>query len=154
MKRNPDNLPRSDLNVQELLGNKARPIDPANAVPGFRQAVARLGDDGNMQLNAPFDEFAPIIEDWIRQSFGDVNYERAVEGIRVMRDEAVELEVPEFFNSFMRSLKSKLLGGQLGGDRKEMWFKLRRYKLGLIERRISPVSDVDDQIAQEFLSAR
>jgi ATP-dependent DNA helicase 2 subunit 2 len=42
-----------------------------------------------------------------------------------MREEMKELEEPAPFNDFFRERKKKVLGGELGGDRKEMWYSIR-----------------------------
>lgn len=95
-----------------------------------------------------------IIRGYIKSSMGDSGYGRAVEAISVMREEALEHEEPGLFNEFMVGLKKELLSGGLGGDRGEMWFSLRRSKLGLIQRRETSNSEVDEDAAKAFLSAK
>lgn len=71
-----------------------------------------------------------------------------------MRQEMIEMEEPEIWNDFIRGLKGKLLGEDLGGDRREMWWEIRRHKLGLIERKASEPSTVNEEEAKAFLSSR
>lgn len=128
-------------------------ISSTNAIPEFKRSLDAATT--TEQIKESFTQFGPIIEGWIKDSFGDSGYERAVEGIRNMREEGISMEEPELYNDFMRSLKSKLLTEQLGGDRQEMWFKLRVYKLGLLDKKTSASSTVtEEEEAQHFLSAR
>ena len=59
-----------------------------------------------------------------------------------------EMEEPGLYNDFVRKLKDKLLGEQLGGERREMWWRIRVNRLGLIDKKLCPVSDVDEQDAR------
>lgn len=86
-----------------------------------------------------------IITDYIQYSVGDSGYGRAVEAIRVMREELTELEEPGTFNAFIRELKAKILKGELGGDRKEMWWRIRANRLGLIDKKACPVSEISEE---------
>lgn len=88
-----------------------------------------------------------IVEKIIINSVGDSAYDRAAESIGVMREECIEMEEPGVFNDFARGLKKKLLSEELGGDRREMWYKMRVSKLGLIGKTVSEVSNVDEEEA-------
>lgn len=90
-----------------------------------------------------------IIEDQIRHSLGDVNYDRVIEGLGVMREELISYEEPASYNDFMRQLKEKLLKEELGGDRRELWWLVRRSKLGLIDKEQSDRSEVTEEEAKE-----
>jgi len=100
-------------------------------------------------------QMAAIIEAQISHSLGDSGYGRAMEGLRVMREELIELEEPGVWNAFVRELKRKILKGELGGERREMWWEVRKNRLGLVEKRVSALSDVTEEEAKEvsfFLS--
>ena len=71
-----------------------------------------------------------------------------------MREELIEMEEPEAYNEFVRELKGQLLGEKLGGDRREMWGEIRRNKLGLIEKKSSERSRVEEEEARAFLAGR
>ncbi len=143
--------PLSGLDVDALLGRE-RPQQPSisaeNAVPEFKQRLAAACEletivDSSRQL-------AAIIRDcYITPSLGDSGYERAIEAIRVMRDELVEMDEPGLFNDFMRQLKTSLLAGKLGGDRTELWWRLRQAGLGLVDSRLSERADVSEAEARE-----
>ena len=79
-------------------------------------------------------QLSSIIESQIKDSFGDRNYGQAVAELSVLRQELIELEEPEMYNEFMTGLKRKLLAEELGGDRLEMWWLVRKERLGLIEK--------------------
>lgn len=96
---------------------------------------------------------AGIIENLIRHSLGDANYDRVIEGLGTMRDELVDYEEPAAYNDFLRKLKEKILGEELGGDRKELWWLIRRKKLGLIDKEMSERSEVEAKEAKEVSSS-
>lgn len=133
--------------MDELLGREKRvKISAENAVPEFKQMLATTED-----INAIKDasnQMADIIRSYIRHSIGDSGYGRATEAVRVMREELTELEEPGIFNDFMTDLKKKIFGGELGGERREMWLRIRANRLGLIDERTSPLSDVTEEAAK------
>ena len=143
--------PLSGLNVEELFRKEKRgkKIDPSNAVPEFKQMLD-LAEDESVIPEA-MKQMTTIVEDQIKNSFGDSKYNQALEGISTMRLAMVEMEEPKLYNDMLRGLKSKLLAGELGGDRKEMWYLVRRHMVGLIDKKSSPVSDVSPEQADEFL---
>lgn len=95
-----------------------------------------------------------VIRDVVTSSFGGNADDRVLEHMGVMREELIEFEEPELYNSFARDLKKRLLSGELGGDRREMWWKIRKAKLGLIHGRESEVSKVAEDEAKEVCLAR
>lgn len=66
-----------------------------------------------------------------------------------MRGEMIELEEPAVYNGFIRELKRKLLAGELGGDRREMWSEVRKNHLGLVEKRHLESSEVGEEEANK-----
>jgi ATP-dependent DNA helicase 2 subunit 2 len=90
-----------------------------------------------------------IIRSLITHSLGDSGYGRAVENLTVMREELIEMEEPGLYNDFVVDLKKKLLAGELGGDRRDMLWEIRKAKLGLIEKKTSEVSNVTEEEAME-----
>lgn len=142
--------PLSGLNVEELFRKEKRTkIDPENAIPEFKQALA-IADS----LDAVKDfmmQMAAIVEDRIRHSFGDSGYARAVEELGVMRQEMIELEEPGPYNDMLRELKRKIMAEELGGNRKEMWWLVRKSKVGLIDKKALHVSGVTEEEANDFL---
>lgn len=144
--------PLSGLNIEELLGREKRvKLSPENAVPEFKQALNTT--DSVEDIKSITNQFSTIIQDYIRHSMGDNGYGRAVEAVRVMKEELIELEEPGVFNDFMRNLKKKIFAEELGGDRKEMWYRIRVNKLGLIDKRTTDLSDVTEEEAKKFLSS-
>ena len=66
-----------------------------------------------------------------------------------MRQEMIELEEPGVYNTILRQLKGKLLKGELGGERKDFWYEVRKNRLGLVDRKASERSDVTEDEARE-----
>lgn len=154
-----DIKPLSGLDVGALLGNNSNngdrkkiKITRENPIPEFRQAL-----DAAESVDALRDavkQLSAIIETQITDSFGDVAYGKALEELGTMRSEMIDMEEPEAYNDFVRTLKRKLLGEELGGDRRDMWLEMRKNKLGLIEKKVSDKSGVDEDEAKAFLSFR
>jgi Ku C terminal domain like. len=118
-----------------------------NAIPEFKQALAATVDID--AVAGVVKQMSAIIEDQIRHSLGDANYDRVVEQLGVMRDELVAYEEPKLYNELIRQLKEKILKEELSGDRRELWWLIRRSKLGLIDKNMSEQSDVSEEEAKE-----
>lgn len=145
--REPDR-PLSGLDVDELLqGQKRVRISPENAIPEFKQSLLSTNDVSTIKDAAK--QMSAIIEDQIKNSLGDMNYGRVVEGLGTMRDEMIDYEEPQLYNEFIRELKQKLLDDQLNGDRREVWWLVRRHKIGLIDNEASNHSKVTVEEARE-----
>ena len=147
--------PLSGLDVGSLLSkgkSKTNKITRENPIPEFRQALDNAESEDSVRDAVK--QLSDIVEAQIRDSFGDIAYGKAVEELSTMRSEMIEMEEPAAYNEFIRSLKGKLLGEELGGDRREMWFEIRKNKLGLIEKKSSEQSSVDEDEAKAFLSSR
>ena len=153
-KRNRNEIkPLSGLDVGALLSNKrSKKMTRENPIPEFRQALDNLESEDAIRDVAK--QFCAIIEAQIKDSFGDIAYGKAVEELSVMRSEMIDMEEPGAYNDLIGALKGKLLGEELGGDRREMWFEIRKNKLGLIDKKTSDKSSVDEDEAKAFLSSK
>ena len=89
-------------------------------------------------------QLGEIIQEQIRTSFGDINYARAIEEMDVMRKELIELEEPQVWNEWIKKLKGRVLRGELGGDRREMWAEIRKHNLGLVSRKENVIAGVGE----------
>lgn len=143
--------PFSGLNIEELLqsdsGKKSNQISPQNAIPGFRQMLDVVEDISG--IRDAVTQLGSIIETQIKDSFGDINYGRAIEELDIMRSEMIEIEEPAIYNDFVRTLKTKLLKGELSGDRRDMWYELKKAELGLIDSKQSESSTVTQEDAKQ-----
>lgn len=144
--------PISGLDVDALLGEEERKeeIDPDNAVPEFKQMLAATEEVAQIEEAAK--QMGAIITTFITESFGDAKYARAMECLGVMREELTNLEEPGLYNTFVRDMKKQLLSGDLGGDRRDFWFKVRWSRMGLIDKKQSEVSTVSSEEADEVSS--
>jgi ATP-dependent DNA helicase 2 subunit 2 len=142
--------PLSGLNVEDLFRKEKRAkISPENPIPEFKQALAIT--DSLDAVKDAVRQMTAIIEDQIRHSFGDSAYERAVEELGVIRQEMIDLEEPGLYNDMLKELKRKIMTEELGGNRREMWWFIRKNRVSLIDKRTSPVSDVTEEEANTFL---
>lgn len=145
--------PLSDLDVAALLAQdpmrNTKRIDPRNAIPEFVQLFESI-----VELDDMYDackQLKYIIFDWIRQSMGSTDYGRALEGIGAMRAQMIDMEEPAPFNDFMKELKKKILGGELGGDRAEMWYRIKVNKVYPISTAEFSSSEFTEEEAKTFL---
>lgn len=141
--------PLSGLDVDALLSlePKRTKISTENAIPEFKQTLSRADT-----VDAIYDavqQMAKIIEAQITHSLGHSNYDRVIEGLGTMREELVDYEEPSVYNDFVRQLKNKLLREELGGDRRELWWFVRKGKLGLIGKSEVDTSSVEESEVQE-----
>lgn len=144
--------PLSGLDVDSLLHQEKRVrISPNNAIPEFKQTLAQAENIETMKDAVK--QMRSILEDQIRHSLGDANYDRVTEGLGVVREELIAYEEPGLYNDLIRKVKEALLKEKLGGDRRELWWLLKRSKLGLIEQRESELSEVTEEEAKKFMSA-
>lgn len=144
--------PLSGLDVEGLFRKEKRTkLSPDNAIPEFKQILA--SSDSLETVQDAVTQMTAILEDQIRHSLGDGSYDRVAEGLGVMRQELLELEEPALYNDALRRLKSKIFAEELGGNRREMWWYIRKGRLGLIDKRSTPVSDVSPEEADSFMTA-
>jgi ATP-dependent DNA helicase 2 subunit 2 len=140
--------PLSGLDVDELLHREKRTkISPNNAIPEFKQMLSTA--ETIDAIRDAVSQMEEIIEDQIRNSFADANYDRVIEELGVLREELVAYEEPVLFNDFLRKLKDKMLKEELGGDRQELWWLIRRHRVGLIDKKTSERADVTEEEARE-----
>lgn len=68
-----------------------------------------------------------------------------------MRSELIELEEVGIYNEWVVNLRKKVLGGQLGGDRKELWREVGKNRVGLVENKEVEVGrgGVDEEEARK-----
>ncbi|KXH66017.1 Ku70/Ku80 N-terminal alpha/beta domain-containing protein [Colletotrichum salicis] len=151
--------PLSGLDVDALLGttskstpNKRPKITPENAIPDLKRALALAEDESEIRDAAK--QMAAVVAQLVTDSFGDSQYARASENLSVLRRGLVELEEPGVYNDLIKDLKKKMLSGELGGDRREMWWRVRTSRLGLIDQGTSEVSNVKSEEADEFLKSK
>ncbi|QPH01427.1 hypothetical protein C2857_005627 [Epichloe festucae Fl1] len=146
--------PISGLDVDALLGegDKKGKVSEDNPVPDFKRALGDASEED--EIKDASNQMGVIIRSLITDSFGDSKYAQATECLGVMRDELINMEEPEMYNSFVRDLKKGLLSGALGGDRRDFWFKVRWSRLGMIDQDQSDVSNVTHEEAEEFYKSR
>lgn len=148
-------VPRSGLDIDALLKqpeHKRAKIDSNNAIPEFRQ-ILDTSDNENVVKDAA-KQMGQVIRDLISDSMGDLNYDRAIEDLGVFREGMVDFELPDVFNAYLLDLKKKILSGELGGDRRELWWMLKGKGLGLIDNSTAESSTVTPEEAAEVSTAR
>ncbi|KAJ9154876.1 ATP-dependent DNA helicase II subunit 2 [Pleurostoma richardsiae] len=146
--------PVGGLDIEALLKkNKKGKISSDNSIPEFKQMLSTSEDES--QIADAVKQMGQIVRSLITNSTGDSGYAMAIENIGVMREQLVDFEEPALYNDFMKDLKKRLLAGELGGDRREMWWKIAYPgNLGLIDTKESEASDVTEKEAKEFLEKR
>lgn len=148
--------PLSDLDVNALLAQdqsrQKKRIDPKNAIPEFKQILANTEDIEDVREACA--QLKRILFDWIRYSTGDSGYGRAIEAIRVMREDVLGMDEPAVFNDMLGELKGMLLRGELGGERREMWWRVRQNRLRPITSAETETSEIGEGEARDMMSAK
>lgn len=152
-----DNKPKpiSGLDVDALLQadvkqrkQERRALDPRNAIPEFSQMVEYAEDVAGIEEAVR--QMGGVIRALVTDSFGDGAYDRAVEHLGALRARMIQMEEPDLYNAFLRDFKTRLLAGELGGNRKELWWTIRHARmLGLIDSNASEASEVTPEEAAE-----
>ncbi|KAK3069934.1 ATP-dependent DNA helicase yku80 [Teratosphaeriaceae sp. CCFEE 6253] len=130
--------PLSELDVGALLAQdpkrKSKRIDPNNAIPEFLQVIQGATVDGadEAAVQDACNQMKKIVFDWITHSVGESRYRQAIEALSVVREEVTDMELPRLYNGIMVELRTKLVKGELGGERGDMRRMIDRSGLGLI----------------------
>lgn len=66
-----------------------------------------------------------------------------------MRSELIELEEVGIYNDWVTKLREKVLGGVLGGDRKELWREIAKNRVGLVEKKEAEIGGVGEEEARK-----
>ncbi|KAH6687152.1 SPOC like C-terminal domain-containing protein [Plectosphaerella plurivora] len=147
--------PISGLDIDALLGGqpkRPRYVSRENAIPDLIQSLHASTEPNQLEEIAK--QMGEVIHDLVTESFGDTAYERALENLKSMRTNLVAYEVPQLYNDFLRDFKKRLLAGELGGDRREMWWRIRTARQGLVDKTQSDLSEISPEMAEDFLRAR
>ncbi|ODA80104.1 hypothetical protein RJ55_03062 [Drechmeria coniospora] len=145
--------PISGLDVDALLGDgKNGQVSEENPIPDFKQALAGASDTSSIRPIAK--QMGTVVRSLVTNSFGTSKDAQALECLRVMREELTNAEEPGLYNAFVTDFKKSLLSGELGGDRRELWYQMQKPPLGLISKGESEISDVTDEQAKEFFKFR
>lgn len=146
--------PLSGLDIDALLAPPADSSQPSitsqNAIPEYRRALSTATDMPGVESATK--QMGSIIRDIVSSSFGGNADDRVLEHVGAMREELLNFEEPDLYNTFVRDLKTRMLSGELGGDRRELWWKMRRTRLGLLDKKESEVSRVTEEEAKEVCS--
>ncbi len=133
------------------MDSKRKNINPRNAIPEFKQMVEN--SDDTKGIKEAVKQMGSIIRTVVTDSLGDSGYERALEHLHVMRGQMIAMEEPNLYNAFIGDFKKRLLQGEFNGDRRELWYKMKGTRLGLIDSTISESSEVTSEEATEVSDA-
>lgn len=122
-------------------------IDSKNAIPEFKRLFYAGSNDEHIKEASK--QMGEVVQDLVRTSLGESNYDRAIETLRVVRDELLEYEFAELYNEMVKTLKKKVAQKELGGDRRDFWYQVRLGGLGLIDRDAC-YGGVEPEEAQRF----
>lgn len=142
--------PLSGLDIDSILagGGKKTALSPENAVPEFKQMLETVQNDD--EVAAAVAQMGAIVRSLISEGFGGNTDDRVIEHLGTIRDEMMHMDQPHLYNDFLRALKPDLMSGSLGGDRRELWFRIIKIaKLGLIRHDQAESSSVTVQEAAE-----
>ncbi|CAG8951924.1 hypothetical protein HYFRA_00005729 [Hymenoscyphus fraxineus] len=145
--------PLSGLDVDDLLNRETpQEITKENAIPAFKQRLRLTKSD--KEIGVAVKKMDAVICDIIKESTLENGYARALENVRVVREEMVLLEQWEIYNDFIKELKMKILGEKLGVNRRSFFLSIKTAKLGLIDERLVDHSPVTEEEATKFYSMK
>lgn len=135
------------------MKRKSTAIDKNNSIPMFKRLIHRFTNEAdNAGLENAMKSMGEVVRSLIKDSMGDMDYQRAIENIGALREACIGLEFPELYNDFIKDLKKKIYSDALGKRREEMWKTLRlvgRTSLGLITKSEIDASDVTQDEAEQ-----
>ncbi|KAH8894770.1 SPOC domain-like protein [Thozetella sp. PMI_491] len=142
--------PRSGLDIDALFSTlpTRTKLSSENAIPDYKQILSKATDDSAIEDVTK--QLGVLIRSDITNSYGGNKDGQAQEKLRVMREELLGLDMPALYNTFISSLKKSILSGELNGDRREMWWRIREGRLGLITVLENELSEVAPEEAQAF----
>lgn len=149
-------FPKSGLDITALLAPRQATgkITPENCIPEFKQAL-RTTTTGLTGLTNAVSQFTTIIKNKISApAFVDRDYAGVIKLLSVLKEEMIEYEEPGTYNRFMVELKREVLGGKLGGDRRDFWAEVGRKWNGLGLVVGDGEGEVEEGVAAEVLSLR
>jgi len=151
------NRPLSGLDINALLSTPSTKssrakIDPNNAVPEFKQMVDLAGDI--KAIHSACEQMGEVLQKMTKNSVGEAKYAQVIEGLKVMRNECVELEEARWWNEFVKKFKDELLSENYGGKRSELWWLIKINKLGLITSEECKEGGVNDEEVKAFWTTK
>ncbi|KAK6542229.1 ATP-dependent DNA helicase II subunit 2 [Orbilia ellipsospora] len=141
--------PLSGLDVSKLLEKRIKSgrISFGNPIPEFRQMTASLKQKDDIE---PFvQQMGGVIKGIIKDSAADLQYGRAVECLKVLREECIAMEVFELYDSFIKELKT-----YTEGERRDFWSRVRKERLGLVLPSEDPRSTLSTEESGKFYYGR
>ena len=156
-KRTRDQIkPLSGLDVNSLLNSQkpraARKITMANSIPDFKQLLeATVSSSEILELVT---QMAEVIYKMVANTLTDGSFDIVTANMRVLRSQMMDLEMPEIYNDFIRAFKQKLIAGELfennfASNERELWFRVKSKRLGLIDKEVSEHSDISKEEAAQ-----
>ncbi|TVY31768.1 ATP-dependent DNA helicase II subunit [Lachnellula subtilissima] len=157
-KRTRDQIkPLSGLDVNSLLNSQkpraARKITMENSIPDFKQLLeATVSSSEILDLVT---QMAQIIYKMVARTPTDGSFDMVTANMRVLRSQMMDLEMPEIYNDFIRAFKQKLIADELfenefASNKRELWFRVKSKRLGLIDKEVSEHSDISKEEAAQF----
>lgn len=130
--------------MASLVKGQVTQVGTVDPVGDFRTMISQRDEDR-------FDEAAKQLRERILQlvldSFRDQFYAKALECVKVLREEAIKAGESVMFNTFLQELKEKIIN-QRGH---EFWLLLLKEEVTLISQSEAPDCNITDTKAKEFL---
>ncbi|KAG4413194.1 hypothetical protein IFR04_013659 [Cadophora malorum] len=141
--------PMSGLDVNELLNTRRQKSDISheNAIPEFKQLMQVTEKDED--IFKAVSQMGKAIRQSLKTAMGNVNHPVIFSQIKAVRDEMIDIDMPEIYNDFIKDLKTRIFQKNEFGDQRNFWADFKFQKLGLI--RGSGNAGVTEEEAAEFL---
>ncbi|XP_070533798.1 X-ray repair cross-complementing protein 5-like [Ptychodera flava] len=133
-----------DFTMESMAKGKVTEVGTVDPVKDFKTIISQKHEDR-------FTEAAKQMQERIRSlvldSFRDQFYDKAMECLKVLREESAKLGEPDMFNSFLKEFKETLTEK----NKTNFWDKMYTESLTLIDSSESSETKVTKQEAKKFL---
>ncbi|XP_065898118.1 X-ray repair cross-complementing protein 5-like [Dysidea avara] len=138
---------QTDFSMASLAKGEITEVGTVDPVSDYQTLLGnKLVDnyeDASRQLQA-------VIMKLVKESFGDVYYDKALECVRVLREEAIKHEEADMFNDFLRKMKDDFLGTRYSA----FWDKVAQEGISLITSSECSDNGVSDAESKSFIESQ
>lgn len=136
-----------DDSLKSLAGEKVSVINSTDPVGDFKKMIHRRDMD---MVEEAFSQLKKMVINIVDSSFMNQNFEKAIDCVKVMREEAIKEDEPKVFNDYLKELMDTYK------DRKNgFWNEIQSVnKITLISNAECDESDISPEEAAQFLDAK
>ncbi|XP_071503293.1 X-ray repair cross-complementing protein 5-like [Diadema antillarum] len=139
-----DDANDGDLTLAGMTKGAVTEVGTVDPCGDFRAMISQKDED---RFKEAAKQMGERVLELVRKSFGAQLYSKALECLRVYREEAIKLSEPETFNDYIRKLKEELKELQ----KTDFWQDVTKDNVTLIDSSESSDSKVTREEAEKFI---